>query len=274
MGNHAHIIVVTKDATQCSAFHGEVKKQITDAYKRLLDIDYLSFWSENGTSVVRIADLDAAKERIAYLYANPVRANLVDSIDHYPGINSFKSFTSCAQNLSVSHTSWHPWIRSPSIPKLPNRSVTTRQDKALNDAIRARATMSHELILEPNAWMSAYGVGETEVSEINNSIVSTLRSYENVSRLLRAQNGWKLKGATRLALEPVNLTYCPAKDSCKIFIHVSKAEERKRLIAEYKYFCERCNYCYEQWKIGDYSVDWPPGAFQPPIPPRANWFEG
>lgn len=68
-GSHAHIIVVTKDSSQCTRFYGEIQKRITDSIKRLLGLHYLDLW-EGTAMVAEIADEEAAIERIAYLYAN------------------------------------------------------------------------------------------------------------------------------------------------------------------------------------------------------------
>jgi hypothetical protein len=274
MGNHAHIVVVAKDLQACSDFHGEIKKQLTDSYKQLLGLPFLSLWDENSSSVLELSDLNGAKERISYLYANPARANLVDSIERYPGLNSFTAFLSCPHTLMASHCTACPWIRTPTIKKLPSRAISPTQDAAFTQYLKAKSKLSHDLVLQPNAWMKIYGITDpAEVAEVNQSIVSTLLHYEAEARTIRCQSGWRVKGAAKLATEAINLSYLPDKKSRKIFVYASDPELRKQRIADYKIFCQRCTYCYEQWKIGDYSVEWPPGAFQPPIPTRINWLQ-
>jgi REP element-mobilizing transposase RayT len=275
MANHAHIIVVAKDALQCANFHGEVKKQITEAFKQLLGLPFLTLWNENATSVVEIGELEAAKERIAYLYANPARANLIDSIKLYPGLNSFSSFMSSEHTINAKTSSLCPWIRTPTISPIPKRPITQREDKNYSQTLRTMAKLAFELTLEPNLWMKTFGVNEeSEVKKINQSICANLDKYEADARALRLLNGWKTKKESRLREETIDMTYIPSRDSKRIYIYVNCPKLRVELLKQYRYFCERCRYCYEQWKIGNYTVEWPPGAFQPPIPPRANWFEG
>ena len=269
MANHFHIIIMTKDSYACTRFYAEVKKQLTEALKSLLGLDYLSLWVGNGSSLVRFDNENTLIERIAYIYANPASANLVDSIERYPGLSSWEAFSSSSNTIEATHSSLCPWIRYPTIPTLPCRSLTPRQDDAFTKILKARAKTSHELVLEPNAWMKCFGI--EDVAGTNQRIKDRLLEMEKTARANRGQNGWKVKGASRLAAESIDLTYKPKKDSRRIFIYAIDPDRRKQMLADYKLFCLRCTYCYEQWKMGDYSVEWPPGAFQPPIPPRVNW---
>ena len=272
MANHAHILIFSQDSAQCAQFHGEIKKQLSDALKALLGLPHLSLWPSNGSSIIPIPTLSDAIARIAYIYANPARANLVDSINHYPGLSSWNAFNSTEHFLSATHSQTCPWIRFPAIPKLPTRALTTSQDIAFTKALRQRASLSHDLTLHPNSWMEAFGISSPkEVAETNLRIKELLTQYEQDAQKKRSDNSLRTLGATKLATAAIDLTYRTLADARKIYICASDPELRKRLLAEYKRFCERCSYCYERWKIGDYSVEWPPGAYLPPIPQRINW---
>ena len=48
------------------------------------------------------------------------------------------------------------------------------------------------------------------------------------------------------------------------------SELRKQFISSYRAFCEACKRAYECWKLGDFSVEFPPGAFRPRIAPTAS----
>ena len=86
MGNHLHMLIVVKDAKQCTKFYGQLQKQITDAVKKLLGLKELNLWHKNRASVVRIGDVAGVRKCIAYLYANPANAHLVETIEEYPGL--------------------------------------------------------------------------------------------------------------------------------------------------------------------------------------------
>lgn len=99
-GSHCHMIVVTKDPEQCMLFYSELQKKITDALKRLLGLDHLEIW-EGDVTVARVLDLDQAKERIAYIYANPAQDNLVECIEKFPGYSSWSEFARSLTNLNA-----------------------------------------------------------------------------------------------------------------------------------------------------------------------------
>jgi len=128
----------------------------------------------------------------------------------------------------------------------------------------------HQLILYPNAWMRAFGIEEDQVKDTNDSIMETLNEFETEARVNRSKKGWKTKGREKLARERLTLDYTPRKDSRRIFVYALCKEVRIRMIEEYRFFCDQCCECYERWKIGDYRVEWPPGAFLPAMPPRYN----
>ena len=84
MGNHPHIVAVFKDAELAKRFYTEVQKKLTDAIKRLLGIEHLNIWSRSPR-VIELVALRSAMKMIAYYYANPAKANLVERIEECPG---------------------------------------------------------------------------------------------------------------------------------------------------------------------------------------------
>ena len=105
MTNHAHLIAVFYDMNQATKFYMEIKKKVTDYYKKLLGLKKLRLWEEDD-SVCEILDLYAAMKQIAYLYSNPATANLVSSIDEYRLVNSWVAFNaniSTPLTLSLIH---------------------------------------------------------------------------------------------------------------------------------------------------------------------------
>lgn len=273
MNNHPHIIAVAKDSKQVTAFYGEVQKQLTEAVKKLLGKEHLNLWKKNGTSVIPYGDLESVADRIAYLYANPSSANLVDRIEHYPGVSTWEAFQASGNELETVYKKTCPWVQAPMIDKLPRRALSTAQDLALTHKLRAKAKKKHTLHLFPNAWMGSFDVSrEEDIDGINRSIVADLRRREEASREKRARKGWKTKGAARLKQEPLSLDYTPKKESRRIFVYAKDKNIRITMIEDYKRFCEKCSECYQKWKAGDLRVQWPPGAFPPAPPPLANYF--
>ena len=273
MANHVHIIIQAKDAAACKNFYGEVQKQITEAMKRLLNLEHLNLWGSNTVSVVEIVGLDSVIERIAYLYANPARANLVDTIDAYPGMSSWNVFKTIPNTIDATHSQKCRWVRLPMISPLPALAVTPHQDRHIVESMRAKTKTFHTLTYHPNAWMAEFGITAPEaIAAINARIVARIREYEEEARQARLKKGWRVKGAARLAREPINLSYKPARDSERIFVFALDKKVRIAKIAEFIAFTKRCEECYARWREGDFTVKWPPGSFKPPQPNTANWF--
>jgi putative transposase len=50
-----------------------------------------AFWSSDSTSVVRLVEPNDVLDKMVYAYANPTAADLVDSIEEWPGVSSFQA---------------------------------------------------------------------------------------------------------------------------------------------------------------------------------------
>ena len=270
MGNHAHILVICSDARQLTNFYGELQKKITDYMKRLLDLNYLDLW-EGSPSVIRIADLEAAKERVAYFYANPARANLVDSIAKYPGYSSFRAFADTTHKLLNRHTEKVRWIRCPAVPKVPTRNLSECQDRHLTETLLKSAQVSHGLTIFPNLWMACFGVKETdEIRQVNQEIVQRIEALEAQARELRREKGIKPLGVSALIKQPLMLPHTPKKYSRRIFVIARSKEIRIKYIKFVQSICEKCQELYQRRKRLDFSFAWPPGTFPPPLPMFGN----
>lgn len=80
-------------------------------------------------------------------------------------------------------------------------------------------------------------------------------------------------GAHRLASESIMKAHKPKKKSRKIFVICVHEDLRISCIKEHEEFCQVRRERYEEWKAGDLSSPWPPGALRPPMPPLANAME-
>ena len=269
-GSHSHLILMALDATQFFRFLGEVQKQITESIKRLLGISHLSIW-EGTPTVALILDLDKAIDRIAYFYANPAQDNLVDVIEKFPGISSWKDFQKNTTSLTAKSSESFPWLRLPSIPKLPEPFLSQEEDLALMKALKKGNKERHELIRQPNKWMECFGIKtDQEVMAINKRIVEELRRKEQVARDIRKAEGKSVLGVARLTSQEIMKPHTPKKRSRKIFCLSSDPRLRLEFILEFNAFCDKCSECFQRWKMGDYRCVWPLGAFKPPLPPPHN----
>ena len=272
MGNHAHIIILSRDSEQCCRFYGEIQKQLTEAIKKLLGLPHLNLWKKNSASLVLYGDVESLMTRIAYLYANPARAHLVDKITQYPGLSSIRGFKKSPNTIEAKYTELVSWIRNPYIPRISIPTPNFTQDIALANKLNKHAKRSHLLVLQPNAWMKSFGLDDEVVEDINEHIMARIEKFESNARADRIRRGFRPMGAKRLEAQPIDLAYMSKSQGRRIFVYASDKNIRMRMIQRYKEFCRICDECYQRWKLGDYTIEWPPGAFKPPIPPQVNCF--
>lgn len=272
-GSHCHIICTAKDANECQAFYGELQKQLTEAIKRLLGLENLSIW-EGRPSVIRLPTLDDAMLKIGYIYANPSNDDIESSIDLYPGVSSWESYL-CANSLDSCATSIHPWIRQPMVPKLPSRSVTSRQDEEICRKMLSAARKTHVLYVYPLAWIKHFieNASAAEIASITKGINDNLRAREAENSRRRAASGKRVLGAQKLKTQPLLKPHTPKKKERKIFVQSIHKEVRLGIIEEMKQINILCRRVYEKWKSRDFTDIWPPGCFPPPLPRQANAIE-
>ncbi|MCB0333987.1 MAG: transposase [Bdellovibrionales bacterium] len=272
MTNHVHIIITALDQRQACKFHGEIKKHLTEAIKKLLGKEHLNLWKANGSSVVPYGDVAGLVKQIAYIYANPARANLINTVTDYPGLNTHSAFLESLSDPNAKVSEQFAWIRSRYISKLMSRKLTDTQDRALLGTLLKRTKQSFPLVIEPNAWMKAFKItSPEEVADTNRQILAELFEYEEKARSERLRANKGVYGAKSLRRAPLTLDYQGKPDSVNLFCYALDPEIRKTMIRQYREFCIQCAECYAQWKRGNFTVSWPPGALLPALPPTFNW---
>jgi len=270
MGNHAHLLVVGQDAKQLTAYYAEVQKKITDYIKRLLGKSYLSLW-ETRPSVILVADYEAALNRIAYFYANPAKAHLVDMIEQYPGLVSFHHFQAAPHKIDYSVSEDVPWIRCPSIPEAPSRDLSEKQDYRIYALLKEANKKLEQLTIKPHYWMTCFNIREPEmIRKTSERIMEKLRAHELAAREHRVQKGFSPIGRKRILRMPLLLRHTPKKYSRRIFIITTCNELRISYIKHVDAIWDLCKECYQRWKQGDFNFIWPPGTFPPCFPMSAN----
>ncbi len=269
-GSHAHLILVPYDAEKFFRFLSEVQKQITEAIKRLLGIDYLNLW-EGEPMVAQVLDLNAAIERLSYLYANPAQDDLVDGIEKFPGFSSWSDFEASGNVVEAEVVRKYPWIRRPSIPQLDFPILTKEQDIKVVRHLLKQNNKIHTLSRRPNWWMKSFGIStDEEAAAINQRVLERLRKREEAARTKRKKEGRAVMGVERMTSQQILKPHKPKRRERKIFCLSSVKKLRVAFIAQFKIFCKQCRECYQRARDGETLVEWPPGAFRPPIRPLYN----
>ena len=92
MGSHYHMILASR-AGDISPFVGYFQGEIAKCLKRLAPNFFQGDVWVDRFREQKLCTSEDVIEKIVYLYANPARANLVDSIKDYPGLSSYNTFT-------------------------------------------------------------------------------------------------------------------------------------------------------------------------------------
>ncbi len=269
MGNHAHIILVPNDPTMCVNFFQELQKKIAEYLKLLLCLTHIRLWE--GDAV--FAELGTERDvvgRIAYIYANPAKANLVDAIEDYPGLSTWGRYLCCLMSVDASMSYEVPWIRRPAVSKLLGPSLSPAEDRAYTDTLRAGATKTHTLRVEPNAWMRAFRITDAEtVTALNARALQLMREMEQEHR--RQRGSKPVYGRESLQVGDITKEHTPKERERRVFIITSDNELRMTYIAMVRAFVRKCRECYLLDKEGMVTeISWPPRAFRPHLRPRAS----
>lgn len=282
MGNHAHLGIIAKDANALANFLQELQKKLTESIKRLLGKNHLKIWQ--GSAVVAlITDRKKALEKIAYWYANPAKANLVHSIDDYPGVSTWSVFRGICRSSSPILNSIDtccarriPWIRLSMIPLVGSSPLDPKDDKRLTDGVLKVAIRSkefHDLKFHPNAWMGVFGITEIrEIIECNQEIIRLTRQNEADARKAREIKNQHVLGVRALLREPVLKrfeTRKVIKNQRRVQVISSDPQLRIRFLRHIKAINAEARSLYRSWSLGAH-VKWPPGVFRPPLGPSGN----
>lgn len=269
MANHPHLLVRAFDAKAFKNFYMELQKKLTEYIKRLTGSKHLLLW-EGRAQVSKVEDVEKAIQRIAYFYQNPSRANLVNSIEEYPLLNTWEIFNECACDLTAQVTTKVPWIRLPTVKRLRSRRVTEPEDRQLAERLTQQAKFQHELTIMPNDWMRAFGITQgAEVARINEQIRKETAAGEAQSAAERLKRSSGVVGAKRLRQQEILKSHIPAKKSRINFILASTKELRIAYIKKVREIFSECTRLYRLACRGE-LVSWPAGVFPPAIVPLAN----
>lgn len=256
MRNHYHILIVTDgNPFDLSAFMNILNGEIAKAVVRFLGRRNIKVWAQRYNPM-RLLTPEDVVEKIVYTYLNPVTANLVDKACRWPGVSSFgigeEKIIDCE------------YIRPSKLQRLENERLTKCKDKELLS--NTKPGKKHKLSINPNAWVECFEDPESVEFYIS-QISSKIKSEE---KRLEEKRKYPVMGALEAKTQNPYDSYIPKNKGRRMFCKSSCNELRKQFIQIYKDFCERCVLVWRNWKEGNLSHKYPPGAYVPPFLPLAN----
>ena len=148
---HIHLIITVYNPDHIQAFLRHFKTESAHMLNRLLGRKKRTIWCE-GYDSPKILSLARAISAIAYLYANPAKDNLVNSIEEYPGFSSWKMFRTGELTKNWKRLR-RPLFKCLTADSHNLRGYTKEATKLLNQSNEIET-----FTLEPKAWLEAVGV--------------------------------------------------------------------------------------------------------------------
>jgi REP element-mobilizing transposase RayT len=262
MGNHIHIIALVEDPTNVESFMERFKCESAHAINRLLGRRQITVWAE-GYDSPTILTLDDLIEKLAYVYANPVRAHLTDSIGNYHGVSSWKMYT------SGEHTKEVKRIRRTFLEPLPSGNLSHAHHQRLADDVEAQSTEVLHFTLSPHAWMHA--LPEAPSPEIlNQKLFTRLQEIEREMAHLRQTKRVSLPSPHEITKASIDTTYTPKSFGRRMWCICRDIPLRIAFISFIKKLKGSALAIRERWRRGENSAPFPPGLFPPCQPMLAN----
>lgn len=263
-GTHMHMLVVVDNPEDVPGFVGRFKTESAHMFNAVLGRKKRTVWCDGYDSPV-VLTLSRALEAIAYLYANPAKDGLEDSIDYYPAASSWRSY--CSSTLSKR------------VSKVPRRAFRTLTPDGHNlrgyakeaTRLRAQATDEVTITIEPDAWMNALGVENARrQEELNGELHRRVRQLEAEARAARKVNGKRVIGAHRLIAQPIDRYYRSKRRGRRMWCLSDDVSLRIRFINHLKNLIEAARLTLERWRCGDLSFRYPLGLYPPLMPKLAE----
>lgn len=260
LGNHFHMLLVVKNPSDVSKFIGYIKAESAHAVNRLLGRAQRTIWQDGYDSPQLLTPSDVRKY-IRYIYLNPARAHLSDSISNYAGISSWEMYTTGNYRRVCKR------IARDSIEKLWSPALSINEQSRIVKQYEAEPSATHVFDLEPDAWMNCFGeLDRCDALLVNSLLRKEICQEENTIKRQRRKDNMRVLGRTTLRRQSMTKEHEPCKRSRRMICICHDRELRRACIARFKALAERCREVYEAWKCGDLSKRMPAGMFAPAVP--------
>jgi REP element-mobilizing transposase RayT len=256
-GTHFHMLARVIDPQDMADFMERFKTESAHAINRLLGRKKRTVWCEGYDSPV-LEDVETVQEKIAYLYENPSRDGLAESVERYPGLSSWGQFKAGVVGERRYETRYIP---RDDIEALPKRTLSEREYESLRRKLIHKKKKNHFRV-DCNAWMKRFGIEDTEAQrEVNREIEGEVGRREEGHRAQR--QGQAAMGRKALVETKVGREYVPERSGKKMLIHSVHREFRKERIRFFRELIAEGREVLERWRQGDMACRYPRGLFPP-----------
>lgn len=261
---HLHLMAVVYNPDDVPGFIRCFKTESAHALNRLLGRRKRTIWCEGYDSPVVLTPQRAVLA-IAYIYSNPAKDNLEDSIDLYQGFSTWKMF------IEGKHqTHCHKLHRS-DFYTLPKDSHSKQGYERTAQRLLRSSPQTLPFVISPNAWLDAFGItDQQEQQDFNQEIINHVRQSEDLARQKRLQEQKPFMGAARLKAQVFNLLYRPERKGRRSWCISDDIKLRVAFIQLLKDLREQAKAVFNKWREGYLNVPYPPGLYPPALPKFAE----
>ena len=261
---HFHMMIVVDDPEDVSNFIGYFKSETAHRINRMLGRGKRTVWCAGFDSPIVLTPVRALLVA-AYLYGNPGKDDLAESIEKYEGCSSWRMFTT--GNLTIQCEI----LNRDAFRELPYHEQNEKGYEREAARLLATSTRRQELTIEPNAWLESYGLIDPAVQlRWNSRLVERLRTIEGRASRVRKRNGKRPMSVFRQRNEKFDLNRQKRKDGKRSSCLSERRKDRREFIKYFRELVHQAKEVVKRWRQGDFSLRYPPGLYAPNMPRLAN----
>ncbi|MDR2337761.1 MAG: transposase [Deltaproteobacteria bacterium] len=253
MSNHFHLLAVVRNPADVPNFIRLLKLESAAAINRICGVRQNTVWT-NGFDDPIVLTSDKVIDTIKYIYKNPAAADLVNSIEQYPGLSSWSMFR------RGEHQKECVWLRRSQFHKIENLGLMTdKKQQEIINTLAGDEPIFHTFELEPNAWLECFPeYKNADSKELSNRIIKEVLQEE---RKLEHPRG--VVGVKKLKTQAINKKFKSAKYGKRMLCISSNLELRKTYINYLKTITQLAKKTYKSIKNGVCNILLPAGTFMP-----------
>ena len=261
---HIHLLVVVDNPDDVPGFVRCFKTESSHMINRVLGRKKRTIWCESYDDPI-VLSLPRALMVMAYIYTNPAKDNLEESINLYPGVSSWKMFK------KGEHKRTWKRLRRNDFKFLPRSAHNLEGYTREARRVLSQSKSAHEFTLTPNAWLEAYGVrSKDEQDQINEKLIKRVATLEERAKQKRKREKRQVIGAKKLQAQAFDLTHQSVRTGRRMWCLCEKRSVRVKFIKFLKDLFDKARSVRARWMQREFSVPYPPGLHPPAIPKIAD----
>ena len=252
MANHLHLMLRVTDPDRLSDFIGHIKSESATAINRLLGRESHKVWCDRFDAPIVLTE-DKVFEKLAYIYLNPAKARLVNSIDEYPGVSSWSAFIKNKPSKKVR------WIKNSTIRKLNKLEMTLSEQIEEVKKLKKVNDIDFDLRITPYAYTETFPQLKRYKREIlKQEVVRKVRMGEEEYK----KKSPKVMGVRKLVRQRINAPYDSKRQGRRTMFLGSDIDLKMRAINWRRGESKKARLAWATYRNGE-EADLPPGFYGP-----------